>query len=347
MLTLELLPALHGDALLLEYGGGPDLHRVLIDGGPNSTVTRRAIKAALRTVRRLDLLVVTHIDADHITGVLGLLERDGLPPHVGDIWFNGWHHLPSDKLGAKQGERLSAAIRRRGLPWNDAFGGAAVMVPDAGPLPTRELPGGLRLTLLSPTRQALADLRPVWRKEVEAAKLLPGAATSEQGPAQPDRLGDKPLDPEALAETPFVEDDSEANGSSIAFLAEYENRSLLLTGDAHSGILVDGLRRLATERGTPAVGALKVPHHGSQYNVSKELIDSIHCERFLFSTNGASYGHPDPAAIARIVTSNPGSRLEFNYRTPLIEPWESRRLRRRFRYETLFGETDGHLRVDL
>jgi hypothetical protein len=291
--------------------------------------------------------VVTHIDADHITGVLALLEGDGVPARVGDVWFNGWEHLPSDQLGAKQGERLSAAIKQRRLPWNEAFGGAAVMVPEAGPLPVRELPGGLRLTLLSPTRQALADLRPVWKAEVEAAGLVPGAAAAKERPVRPDRLGDKPLDPEALAETPFVADESAANGSSIAFLAEYENRSVLLTGDAHSGILVDGLRRLAAVRGTSAVGALKVPHHGSRYNVSKEVLGSIDCGRYLFSTNGSIYGHPDKAAIARIVTAGPGSRLEFNYRTPIVEPWESRRLRRRFRYETVSGDTDGHLRVEL
>ncbi|GAA1038404.1 hypothetical protein GCM10009557_54300 [Virgisporangium ochraceum] len=345
VLTLHLLPARHGDALLLQYGTGSDTHSVLIDGGPSSTVTRRAITGALHDVHSLDLLVVTHIDADHITGVLDLFERAGLPARVDDVWFNGWDHLPSDKLGAKQGDRLSAAIRRRGLSWNGAFGGEAVMVPDAGQLPVRELPGGLRLTLLSPTRQALADLRPVWKKEVEKAERETAARTR---PPQPDRLGDERLDPESLAITPFDSDDSAANGSSIAFLAEYEGSGVLLTGDAHSGILVAGLRRLAAERGKlPVIGALKVPHHGSRYNVSTELINAIDCGRFLFSTDGTNYGHPDAAAIARIVTHRTGSRLEFNYRTSVIEGWQSRRLKRRFQYEMAFGEVDGHLRVDL
>lgn len=341
-----MLPALHGDALLLEYGPPDTPHHVLVDGGPRSNITREAIAAALRQVRGLDLLVVTHVDADHITGVLRMLEHGDLPDRIGDVWFNGWHHLPSDQLGVKQGERLSKAIRKRRLPWNAAFDGGAVMVPDTGPLPVRELPGGLRLTLLSPTRQALADLRPAWKEVVEEAEPA-GPPPVHERPVQPDRLGDKPLDPDALAAAPFAPDDSEANGSSIAFLAEFDGRSVILTGDAHCGVLVPGLRRLAAGNGRVSAGALKVPHHGSAGNVSGELLDILDCRRFVFSTNGAIYGHPDRTAIARIVTRIPGSRLEFNYRTPSLEPWESARLRRRWRYETVFGDVDGHLLVRL
>ncbi|MFG2106485.1 ComEC/Rec2 family competence protein [Micromonospora chersina] len=349
MLTLHLLPALHGDALVLEYGTPDDPHRVLIDGGPRSTATREAISAVLGDAEALDLLVITHIDADHITGILSLLERRELPPQIGDVWFNGWEHLPTDKLGAKQGERLGELIARRRLPWNAAFGGKAVMVPDGGPLPEITLPGGLTLTLLSPTRAALADLRPVWKKEVEKAGLVPGKAAEEARAAPTDRLGDEALDPAALASTPFEDDKSEANGASIAFLAEYEGRSLLLTGDANDSVLTAGLRQLAKKRGVPAVkvNALKMPHHGSRYNVSANLFELTECHRFLFSTNGAIYKHPDRVAVARTVAGRSPRRLEFNYRTMYTQPWESPRLSRLFRYEMVYADRPGHLRVEI
>jgi hypothetical protein len=286
--------------------------------------------------------MVSHIDADHITGILRILGDRDLDTNPGDVWFNGWEHLPTDVLGATQGEALSAVITERRLPWNEAFGGEAVVTPENGDLPRVDLPGGLELTLLSPGRQQLAELRPVWKAEVEKAGLVPGIGA--QAPERlPDVLGDERIDPEALAEEPFEEDDSEANGASIAVLAEFEGRSMLLTGDAHAGVLEDGLRRLAAERNTDRVSidAFKVSHHGSKYNLSNEVLGLVDCGRFLFSTNGRSFHHPDATAVSRIVVGETERSLEFNYRTEYTEPWDSSRRRRRLTYSTVFPEDDG------
>jgi hypothetical protein len=336
MFIVELLPARHGDALWIEYGDPQRPHRILVDGGPRSRATRTAVEGLVTDRGRdIELLAVSHVDADHITGVLDLLENRAIALRPREVWFNGWEHLPTDVLGPKQGERLGAAIVARRLPWNTDFGGGAVMVPDTGPLPVVEMPGGMRLTLLSPTRGALAALRPVWRAEVEKAGLVPGGAAAEERAAQPDVLGTAPLDPHALAAEAFSEDDSAANGSSLAFLAEFDGRSLLLTGDAHAGVLAAGLRRLATERGTAKVhvDAFKLPHHGSRHNLSGEVLDLVDCHRYLFSTSGHLYRHPDRVTVSRVVTSRDDTELGFNYRTEFTEPWESSRMRRRFRYE--------------
>src|SRR5690606_28109305 len=126
----EMLPAARGDALWIEYGSPRAPHRILIDGGIASTHQRlRArIEALPRSGRKFDLMVITHIDLDHIAGMIGLL-RD--PPEgfaVDDVWFNGWEHLlQAEKfaddgiLGAKLGERLSAWLREGDYPWNRAF----------------------------------------------------------------------------------------------------------------------------------------------------------------------------------------------------------------------------------
>src|SRR5262249_22198704 len=115
------------------------------------------------------------------------------------------------------------------LPWNQAFGGEAVVVPDAGDLPGHTLPGGMRLTLLSPTPDRLARLWPKWAEVVERAGLVPGAEgrSEEDTTTGHEMLG---LDVAALAALPFQLDRSEANGSSIAFLAEFGGHRCLLTG---------------------------------------------------------------------------------------------------------------------
>jgi hypothetical protein len=347
MFTIEMLPAHHGDALWIEYGDESRTRRILIDGGPRSQTTGRRLRQLMS--ERIDpsasrpgfeLVVVTHIDADHITGVLDLLEDTQLQISTRDLWFNGWDHLPSDLLGAKQGDALSAAIRKRALPWNHRFGSGAVQLPEEGALPRIELEGGMAITLLSPTRAQLAALRPVWKKEVEAAGLVPGRGAAAP-PPEPDVLGERPVDLEDLAREPFEGDTSVPNGASIALLAEYEGRRLLATGDAHAPVLAEGLRRLAEQEGSARVRAdvVKLPHHGSKFNLSPDLLGILESNQFLFSTNGRIFHHPDPTAIARLVVDRDDTELFFNYRAPTTERWESPRLRRRYHYRTTYPES--------
>ncbi len=78
MLSIELLPAAHGDAIWIEYGPVASVSRILIDGGPAPTYQlglRRRIELLPQNARMLELFVVTHIDADHIDGALILLQE--------------------------------------------------------------------------------------------------------------------------------------------------------------------------------------------------------------------------------------------------------------------------------
>ena len=156
-LRIEMLPALHGDCLFVEYGDSIRTRRLLIDGGPIATYRHLAARldALPAGDRRFELVVMSHVDTDHVEGIVRLLANQPLPMRVIDLWFNGWSHLTSGGrvLGGKQGEFLSALIVRRFEEgqWNGAFSGQAVVVPDDGALPERTLAGGMKLTLLSPT----------------------------------------------------------------------------------------------------------------------------------------------------------------------------------------------------
>ena len=76
MLNLEMLPAAHGDCLWIEYGDGKQTRRILIDGGPAHTypALRARILHLPPDARRFELLVITHIDGDHIEGIVRLLQ---------------------------------------------------------------------------------------------------------------------------------------------------------------------------------------------------------------------------------------------------------------------------------
>jgi hypothetical protein len=346
MFRIEMLLAGHGDCLWIEYGDPKAPRRVLIDGGATGTY-KRALRDRLRALpgekRRFDLLVVTHIDADHIDGILDLLEDRETGFQARDIWFNGYRHLPDEKpetLGPVQGERLTDILVKPGVTWNGAFRKAAVVVPAGGELPRTEIEGGLVLTLLSPTPGKLAELKPTWDKEVRRAGLdpsqpRPGEAESPEGF---ELLGAP--DVEALAAEPFSEDTAVANGSSVAMLAEFAGRRLLLTGDAHPGVLTAAIKRLAGG-GRLAVDACKLPHHGSKANVSRQFLQALDCKQWLFSSNGAHFRHPDRQAVARVIKwGGAQPELKFNYRTKYNDVWDSKPLREQHGYTVSYPASD-------
>jgi glyoxylase-like metal-dependent hydrolase (beta-lactamase superfamily II) len=353
MLRIEMLPARNGDALWIEYGDAASPRRIVVDGGTEGSYDdglRARIEELPADDRRFELLVVTHVDSDHIAGVLELLRDDTHGAEFGEVWFNAWRHLTDDALeglGPVEGELLSQAILERDLPWNESFGGKAVARPTEGTLPRIELADDLVVTVLGPGREQLLDLRPVWEEAVRAAGLEPGVPPAEipEPPAGLEHLGTTP-DVATLAASVFKQDTAEANGSSIVLLLEHEGSSMLLTGDAFPSVVLEGVNRLLAEREDGprlAVDAFKVPHHGSRANLSPALAAALDCDRHLFSSNGTNTKHPHPEAVARtIVAAGEGSTLYFNYTTKFTEPWADDELEEQQGYEAVYpdeGET--------
>lgn len=344
MFTIEMLAAQHGDCLWIEYGPAESPHRILIDCGLWETYGELSARLRDRLDLRFELLVLTHIDLDHIAGAIPFLQEIK-PGHIGDVWFNGWKHLPSeaDVLGAIHGEMFAGVLTQQAFAWNQAWHGGSVVVPADGPLPRIDLPGGLKLTLLSPTRKRLEELRIAWERTLKG--FAPGdteaalEALEERPRFQPDALGPARLDIETLARARFEPDDSPSNGSSIALLAEYEGKSLLLGADAFSPVLEESIRRLLHETGRTRLrlDACKVPHHGASRNNGPDLFKLLDCRNFLFSADGShGYNHPHPETIARILTTQKGVRLHFNYRSKANEIWDDSDLQREWDYEAFY-----------
>jgi hypothetical protein len=169
------------------------------------------------------------------------------------------------------------------------------------------------LTVLSPDRSQLAKLAPDWATECAKQGLIPGR---DPVPEPPGFEAFGPVNVDVLAETPFVPDTSKTNLTSIGFLFEFEGKRIVFTGDADDRRLVSSLRaRAVAEGGKLRLDALKVAHHGSDHNLSNELLEIIDCRRYLMSTSGARHGHPNNIAIARILKHGGASKeIAFNYR---------------------------------
>lgn len=335
---IEMLPAKHGDALWVEYGKGDDTYRLLIDGGPIHAYPD--LRARLEELpdgdRRIELLVITHVDTDHIEGIIRLLAepRGRWPIDPQDIWFNGWRHMNEARdLGGREGEFLSALIRRRAFDeWNRAFGRKAVVVdPSQDQLPTHSLDGGMTLTLLSPDVAKLKAMADKWEADVDKWAIEPGDLDQawdqlvEETRFLPEEGLLGPEDFTAQLKAQLKTDPSKANGSSIAFLAEYADRRCLFLADAHMSTVCDSLEKLIPEQERPLkVDAIKLSHHGSRNNLKPRLFELVDAEHFLVSTNGDQHEHPDKAAIESVIvgaTRRP--TIWFNYRSPYTECWEA------------------------
>jgi len=122
-MKLTVFHAGDGDCLLLSSGDDPPRH-VLVDGGRKGTYekhTRPAIAQIREADQSLDVICVSHIDDDHISGILRLVEDEVdwrrfeflqslSPPHgnppaakrpatIGEVWHNGLFRLLGDDLG--------------------------------------------------------------------------------------------------------------------------------------------------------------------------------------------------------------------------------------------------------
>ncbi len=71
-LMIAVLDVGQGDSIAVRTADG---HRILIDGGPDDSVLYELGEVFPFWVRELDLLVVSHWDADHVAGLVGVLER--------------------------------------------------------------------------------------------------------------------------------------------------------------------------------------------------------------------------------------------------------------------------------
>ncbi|MDX3586620.1 ComEC/Rec2 family competence protein [Streptomyces europaeiscabiei] len=320
-IRIEALPAQEGDCLWVEWPHAGRTRRMLIDGGRagRGDTLPEGLAARFRrqplAERAFDLVICTHLDADHIGGLIPLFRSppEGFTAH--DVWFNGDRQLLDDVLSFDQADSLSKLLRNRS--WNRWFQGCAVEVPESGELPRIDLPG-LQLTLLSPLKKTLVRLSRDWLRWVEETEQQ-RLAFDVRTPPDVLRGSYAGVAWGALPTLPYTADPSVRNRSSIAFVAEHQDGSRVLFGaDACAEILQDGLRRLdGTPWGRPyQVDLCKVPHHGSSRNLSPQLLARLDCRHWLFSTNGARFGHPDRPTVARIAEHCEQPMLWFNYLSP-------------------------------
>jgi hypothetical protein len=313
MIRLEALKAKHGDCLLLHWGSGKKIATALIDGGP-SAVYKDFLRPRLEELAQqrgdtlaLDLVMLSHIDDDHINGLLDLSKelKDGDGPDVAirRLWHNSLEGLLGDPLvdhaSTAATAAVGAALMRPPATWSpnkpsDVYTGKVLasvpqgqqLAADAKLLEWKVNPGfakglvmraqgqkpltiaGLRLTIVGPAVKEVEALRKTWK-----AKRKKGITAAYSDP-------------------------SVYNLSSIVVLAEFGKRRLLLTGDARGDHILQGLAALKKlKKGKLHVDLLKLPHHGSKNNLELDFFERITADHYVVSGDRVKFPNPAKEAM--------------------------------------------------
>ena len=338
-------PALDGDCITVSWGTTSVLHHLIVDLGRGATWAK--VKPRLQALDNIELFVMSHIDADHIGGAVPMVGEAAAPFAPKRVWYNARPQLVAaqnrapilEPFGARQGEKLARGIVNFHWPWNAEFASEIVSTDSPEGKAPIAIADGLTIRLLSPSDAQLIALLPVWDAELAKAHVRTFDPDVDDDPLSPlfEPLG--LIDVAARAADDYSRDKAEANGSSIAFIVEFDNKRVLLAADAHSEVLEAALKPLAqAEGGRYRIDLMKVCHHGSSANTSKAFPALIDCTRFAVSTNGVRHSHPDAESLARYLAADKTRQktLFFNYRQDSTEAWESTALQQTWKYDCVF-----------
>lgn len=316
---IKPLESFHGDSILVSFDDKGTTRNILIDGGPGNTYSKppKALKREIEKIEKsgenIDLLVITHVDDDHIGGIIRIFEyEDPNLDKIQKVWFNSGDLiskffktkvdpgrenpliLRSDPdMSIKQGITLENSLKKMNCWEREVIYSGRDTVRFYGS----------NINILSPNKKGLRKLNKKWEKEEEGEVDLAGDYTDYKIPIS------------KLITRRFKEDKSVPNESSISFLFECQGKKILFLADAHPSVAAGSIKKLGySSRKKLELDMVKIAHHGSRRNISPGLLKLIKCRNYLISTNGKRYGLPDKEAMARIISANKKKTcIYFNY----------------------------------
>lgn len=162
--------------------------------------------------------------------------------------------------------------------------------------------GPAMLTVISPTNEILRRLNNRW--EIERGNDAFCKAQSNDYTKTIDELNGEEL---------IEKDNKLVNMSSIAFILELHDKKILMLGDSHPDVITQALKELGYSKEKPfEVDYVKLSHHGSEKNISKEFLAVTKSSNYIISTNGTRHAHPSKKTLAHIIATQKNVSFYFN-----------------------------------
>lgn len=267
-----------------------------------------------------------------------------------DILVSGMN-LTEERLykesSGSQGSILGALILEGKYNWNKKFSNNAVYTDSEY---NQIIYKDVKITILSPNKDGLQKLASEWKKELnkigilretddcifdDAFEVLISKKFEKHfiPKSKPINYILKSLD-SYLNSSDFV-DQGAINGSSISLLLEFNNKRLLFLADSHCETIIKSLKNIfkPNEHEKIYFDLIKISHHGSCGNTNKDLLELIDSDKFIISTNGQRFNHPDIQTIAQIVCRPTDKErvLYFSY-SNIIEKYQNKEWMDKYTY---------------
>ena len=345
LFSLEALQAKHGDCLILYYGKKTDPKVIVIDGGP-AGIYKGFLKPRLEKIKQkispqdplpLSMLMVSHLDDDHVNGVLGLVgevadknEANEAPlVEISNLWVNSF----DDIIGNLEIPSVAGAVASVAPASIASFPGyenapheiAAVIVSTGQGRKLRDLSTTLNLQTNNPFKAIKKGKARLVRGDGKGSKIswesglkITVVHPNEQRLKELQTQWDKDLkkakakgDPSISIASIIDPDTSPFNLSSIVCLMRAGKKTMLLTGDARADDILDGLQQnKLLKNGKLHVDLLKIPHHGSSRNADVEFFKAVTADHYIISADGAHH-NPDKATLDMLLEAGITGTLYF------------------------------------
>ncbi len=348
--SLDVRRARKGDCLIVHYGAKENPHLVLIDAGP-AQVYGPHLKPRLAQVRKarglpadaslpIDLMMVSHIDDDHIKGLLELTKelvdaKDSMKPLPLKV-ASFWHNTFDDIIGKSPKELKSAVTAHFGAASLSGEPDTEGLDPDAAKV-LASVEQGMRLR--DDARKLKLRINPEFGGKLVMAKAQGGVVELGNGlkftvigPMR-DELLALQKDHDAFLKKEEKEkktagalasfsDNSVPNLSSLVLLAEVGKKRILLTGDALGNKILEGLELVGLlkkdGKSKIHVDVLKMPHHGSDRNVDPTFFQRISADHYVFSGNG-EHGNPERETLQMLLDESGDDEFTIHLTYPVVE----------------------------
>lgn len=313
-IKFEFFEAGDGDSILISTQKGTN---ILIDGGFGRNY-RNIIDKEITKLEKLDLVILTHMDKDHICGLIEMVKNHKKSREkIKELWFNSMRSVKVDKdtkvdIGFGNSEFFDRLLKKYNIFVRDN-----IMLKNEFDKKNYMINNEIELILLSPFEIDLQELK----KEEPADKRAEYCNNKEaKNISVKNIIKDKILSDIDVESIVFGKDSALTNRSSIAFILKYQNKQFLFLGDANIETINKSLQNLNYSKDNRLkIEFVKLSHHGSKNNINSDFLDIIKTAKFISLTEGKSKinNHPNKETFALILNNkNRVKNIEFifNYK---------------------------------